>query len=233
MKAFLHIGRFEGRCSFSTWLTRIAINSALMLLRKRRARVTVSIHDDLEEVPTHYKEIVELSLNPEGSYIDCESQIAIYRNICRLPPQLRSVVELRCSDELSLSEIADEADLGGGCKVSPDESPTSLEKQNQVNGSDSEQGADRLLQADPGQSRSPTLKQQRLQALKECVASVTAMPKLHCRFPTDHAGVGARLCEFVRLLAHWPRSKVLGRDWRGVSRLPFERRLRWRLDRKH
>ena len=114
MKAFLHIGRFESRCSFSTWLTRIAINSALMLLRKRRTRVTVSIDEDLEEVPRHHKEIVELSLNPEGSYIDCESQIAIYQNICCLPPQLRSVVELRCSDELSMSEIADEAGISVG-----------------------------------------------------------------------------------------------------------------------
>lgn len=111
MKAFLCIGQFEGRCSFSTWLTRIAINSALMLLRKRRTRVTVSIDDDFENTPTHYKEIVEISLNPESSHIDCESQIAIYRDICCLPPLLRSVVELRYSDELSLREIADKAGI--------------------------------------------------------------------------------------------------------------------------
>jgi RNA polymerase sigma-70 factor, ECF subfamily len=111
MKAFLHIGRFEGRCSFSSWLTRIAINSALMLLRKRRTCVTVSIDDDLKEFPALYKEIVELSLNPEGSYIDCESRIAIQQKICCLPPQLRSVIDLRCSDELSLREIADEAGI--------------------------------------------------------------------------------------------------------------------------
>lgn len=111
IKAFLHIDRFECRCSFSSWLTRIAINSALMLLRKRRTRVMVSIEHDPKEVPTHYNEIVERSLSPEGSYIDCESQIAIYRNISCLPPQLRSVVELRYLDELSLSEIADRSGL--------------------------------------------------------------------------------------------------------------------------
>jgi RNA polymerase sigma-70 factor (ECF subfamily) len=114
MKAFLHIGRFEGRCSFSTWLTRIAINTALMLQRTRRTRVMVSIDDDLVEVPTHYKEIVELSLDPESFYIDCESQIAIHQNIRCLPPQLRNIVELKYSDELSLREIADKAGISLG-----------------------------------------------------------------------------------------------------------------------
>src|SRR5271155_5602955 len=36
LNAFTHIKNFEGRSSFSTWLTRIAINSALMILRKKR-----------------------------------------------------------------------------------------------------------------------------------------------------------------------------------------------------
>jgi RNA polymerase sigma factor (sigma-70 family) len=111
MKAFLHIRRFESRCSFSTWLTRIAINSGLMVLRKRRAGAMVSIDDDLEDLPKPYKEIVELSLNPESSYIDGESRIAIYRNIGCLPPQLRSIVELKYSNELSLREIADKEGL--------------------------------------------------------------------------------------------------------------------------
>jgi hypothetical protein len=39
LKAFKHLGQFRGTCSFSSWLTRIAINSALMLLRRRRVRL--------------------------------------------------------------------------------------------------------------------------------------------------------------------------------------------------
>ena len=42
LKAFVHLPGFEGRSSFSSWITRIAINSALMLLRKRRV-VEISI----------------------------------------------------------------------------------------------------------------------------------------------------------------------------------------------
>src|SRR6516225_226220 len=37
LNAFVHLRAFDGRSSFSTWLTRIAINSALMLLRKRKS----------------------------------------------------------------------------------------------------------------------------------------------------------------------------------------------------
>ena len=36
LRAFLHLQSFDGRSTFSTWLTRIGINSALMILRKRR-----------------------------------------------------------------------------------------------------------------------------------------------------------------------------------------------------
>jgi len=42
LKAFKHLDQFRGTCSFSSWLTRIAINSALMLLRRRRVRLETS-----------------------------------------------------------------------------------------------------------------------------------------------------------------------------------------------
>lgn len=44
-KAFVHLHKFEGKSRFSTWLTRIAINEALMLLRRGRALREVSIND--------------------------------------------------------------------------------------------------------------------------------------------------------------------------------------------
>ena len=37
LKAFVHLNSFDGRSKFSTWLTRIAINSALMILRRKRS----------------------------------------------------------------------------------------------------------------------------------------------------------------------------------------------------
>src|ERR1700735_1497871 len=49
LKAYVHIGRFEGRSAFSSWLTRIAINSALMSLRKRRFRPAYSFESGPDE----------------------------------------------------------------------------------------------------------------------------------------------------------------------------------------
>jgi hypothetical protein len=48
LQAFLAINRFEGRSNFYSWLTRIAINSSLMILRRRRARPEVSVDQALE-----------------------------------------------------------------------------------------------------------------------------------------------------------------------------------------
>ena len=42
LKAFMHLDQFRGTCNFSTWLTKIAINSALMVLRKRKAHPETS-----------------------------------------------------------------------------------------------------------------------------------------------------------------------------------------------
>src|ERR1700751_1328232 len=47
-KAFLHLHKFEGKSSFYTWLTRIAINEALMLLRRRRLVREISVDDSSE-----------------------------------------------------------------------------------------------------------------------------------------------------------------------------------------
>jgi RNA polymerase sigma-70 factor (ECF subfamily) len=56
LRAFLHLKSFDGRSTFSTWLTRIGINSALMILRKKRSSREISAHgggvdETLWEVP--------------------------------------------------------------------------------------------------------------------------------------------------------------------------------------
>src|ERR1700757_700401 len=68
-KAFLHLDSFQGKSSFSTWLTRIVMNEALMLLRKSRTRREVSLEDMKPEretiVPT---EIVDTGESPARLY---------------------------------------------------------------------------------------------------------------------------------------------------------------------
>ncbi len=109
--AFLHaykaLHTFEGRSSFNTWLTRIAINSALMILRKRRFRPEVSY--DVENDMGEQISVFELRDNgPSPEHIcDQHQQCArVLESIGRLRPRLRQVVEMRLSHNYSIKEIA-------------------------------------------------------------------------------------------------------------------------------
>jgi RNA polymerase sigma-70 factor, ECF subfamily len=108
LKAFTHIHKFEGRSLFSSWLTRIAINSALMLLRKRRSRneIPIEIPSDGERPELHY-EIVDPNEDPEAQYARLEKSERLRMEILRLRPRFRSVVELHQFQECSAAEIAD------------------------------------------------------------------------------------------------------------------------------
>src|SRR5712664_4602406 len=65
-KAFVHLQKFEGKSSISTWLTRIAINQALMLLRSRRGLREVLIGDSSgDEEATAALELADANLDPE------------------------------------------------------------------------------------------------------------------------------------------------------------------------
>lgn len=106
MRAFLHLKQFDGRSSFATWFTRIGINSALMILRKRRIRLETSM-DTTEDGETWQTwQIADYSANPEEHYVGHEKSVRLKRAICRLPSTLRSVVELGQMEGHSMKQIA-------------------------------------------------------------------------------------------------------------------------------
>jgi RNA polymerase sigma-70 factor (ECF subfamily) len=108
LKAFRHLNGFENRCSFSSWLTRIAINSALMTLRKRRACKEISIDiagDDCEIFGR--LEPQDLSENPERRYARCEREELLNGAMLQLKPGLRDVIQLRQVEEYSMNELAE------------------------------------------------------------------------------------------------------------------------------
>jgi RNA polymerase sigma factor (sigma-70 family) len=111
MKGFVHINSFGGRSAFSTWLTRIAINSALMTMRKRRRYAELSLDDPLGPDMPRQLELVEPSHNPEQQFIRDESQTAVRQAIKRLPPKLRKVVEIRQLHDGSVKDIASMAGI--------------------------------------------------------------------------------------------------------------------------
>ena len=106
-KAFMYLPRFEGKSKFSTWLMRIAINEALMLLRKRRASPEVPI---METVPSGETD-VPLDFpcsdpSPEDSCLHEERKRILSAAMRQLNPRSRRAVELRELRDLSTEETA-------------------------------------------------------------------------------------------------------------------------------
>lgn len=107
LRAFLNVKGFEGRSSFSSWLTRIAINSALGILRKKRAsELPILLSSDNSENWTPW-EIPDQSETPEAYCERREKEELLRSAILRLPSILREVVELRHEREYSAFEIAE------------------------------------------------------------------------------------------------------------------------------
>jgi RNA polymerase sigma-70 factor, ECF subfamily len=112
LRAYLALRNFQGRSSVYSWLTRIAINSALMLLRKRRNHPEVSL--DLSSEPendfTHW-EPKDTCLNPEQACDQGERCTNILRSIERLHSSLRDPLLTRMTHGSSLDEIARTLDI--------------------------------------------------------------------------------------------------------------------------
>src|SRR3984885_4151030 len=106
LKAYIHIGGFEGRSAFSSWLTRIAINSALMLSRKKRSQPVDSFESDSDIDDFKLPEPMETSYNPEESCIQNALENELDHAIRYLSPTLRAVVQIRYREDASISEIA-------------------------------------------------------------------------------------------------------------------------------
>src|ERR1700727_239344 len=111
LKAYIHIRGFEGRSAFSSWLTRIAINSALMLLRKKRSQPVFSFESGSETEDFRLPEPMETSHNPEESCILNALEDECARAIRHLSPTLQVVVQIRYRDDASVAQIAKMLDI--------------------------------------------------------------------------------------------------------------------------
>jgi len=108
LSAFLHFADFDGRSTFSTWLTRIVINSALMILRKRKSAIeaaTESTHDS--EVNGEAHQIRDNAPNPERRYAQCEEKQILDNAIQKLRPSLQKVVKVHQLQECSIRQTAE------------------------------------------------------------------------------------------------------------------------------
>src|SRR5512146_2979591 len=105
LKAYQNLGQFQGQSKFYTWLVRIAVNEALMRLRRRRPERMVAIEEDVKtEEDSMPREIADWSPNPEQQYSQAELKDILGKTINGLPPSFRTVFVLRDVEGLSTEE---------------------------------------------------------------------------------------------------------------------------------
>ena len=107
MSALRHLAGFRGSCSFRTWITTIATNNSLMLLRKRKNHPETGF--GLVTAEGKEVEIVQLSdplPNPEQVYATRQVSQKVSQAVRMLPPGFRQVVERYHHDEVTLVDVA-------------------------------------------------------------------------------------------------------------------------------
>jgi RNA polymerase sigma-70 factor (ECF subfamily) len=107
LSAYRNLKRFEGRSQFSTWLTRIVINAALMRRRSQKARPAVSLDEPPreDELPAAER-FSDDGPTPEQAYEQREIREMIWQNLDALSPLLRTAFLLREVEGYSTGEAA-------------------------------------------------------------------------------------------------------------------------------
>jgi RNA polymerase sigma-70 factor, ECF subfamily len=106
LSAFTHLNSFQGRSSFSTWMTKIAINAALS--RLSRSKATVSIDEAREETGLTLSSVLQDSApDAERRLIQAQQEELMATAIAQLPSSLRPALELRIRDGYSGKQIAE------------------------------------------------------------------------------------------------------------------------------
>jgi RNA polymerase sigma-70 factor (ECF subfamily) len=106
-KAFIHLKKFEGKCLFYTWLTRIAMNEALMLLRRKRGSHEVPIEESGAKTESALPlDFLDSAPSPEDSCLDREQEQILSAALNKLRLGTRKAIELRELAELPTEETA-------------------------------------------------------------------------------------------------------------------------------
>ena len=107
LKAYEHLPEFEGNSRFYTWLVRIAVNQALMKLRKRRPN-QVSLDEEIETgEDSFFRDVEDWGPSPAERYEQTQLHDILNAAISELDPSFRIVFQLRDIEEMSTEETAD------------------------------------------------------------------------------------------------------------------------------
>ena len=104
-KAFTSLRSFQGRSSFSTWLTRIVVNSALMARRRKSAHPEASLDEILDSQPERLPQgAVDAQPDPENTCAAIEFNVLVEEHVRQLSPALQAAFRLRAMNGLSSTE---------------------------------------------------------------------------------------------------------------------------------
>jgi RNA polymerase sigma-70 factor, ECF subfamily len=113
--AFFRLASFTGASCFSTWLTRIVINAALMKLRKKRLSREVPTEGlRVQSEATPLCAAIDAAPNPEEWYAERERSRILRKAVAKLRPRLREVVEVRGLNDTSIRKTAEVLGISTG-----------------------------------------------------------------------------------------------------------------------
>jgi RNA polymerase sigma-70 factor (ECF subfamily) len=105
VRAYEHLGEFEGRSRFSTWLTRIAVYEALARVRRSKRFDSLDAHTEEPAMSTHP------ASSPEQQASDLEMRALLENAVEGLPDEFRAVFMLRAVEGMSGAEVAECLDI--------------------------------------------------------------------------------------------------------------------------
>lgn len=104
-KAYVKLNSFQGRSSFSTWLTRIVINSALMTRRRKSAHPEASLDEILDNQPERFQGVaIDARPNPEKICAAIETNALFAYRVGQLSPALQVAFRLQAMNGLSITQ---------------------------------------------------------------------------------------------------------------------------------
>ena len=112
LKVFQHIGDFEGRSKFSTWVVTIASNTGVQRLRERRHVESLDDVPSEEETDFRPRQVRAWVEDPEELCSKAERRSLVESAMLQLPPKYRIVLVLRDIEQLSGLEVAEALGLG-------------------------------------------------------------------------------------------------------------------------